>query len=386
MKCNTTEKQDGYNEITARVSEKCTGCRLCLKECGFLTKYGTPGDIAGLYNSDSPTLNGEAFECSLCSLCTSVCPENIDPASMFLAMRRKSVNDGNGYYSKHSSIVRYEKKGTSQTYSLYLLPENCDTVFFPGCTFTGTRPGQTKKLLDFLQEKIPHAGVVLDCCTKPSHDLGRQDYFQSMFNELIDYLTENGIKTVIVACPNCYKVFNTYGEGLKTVSVYEVMAEKGFAVDGDFDAEFMIHDPCACRFDMPVQQSVRTLAEKNGLTITEPTHSGNTTLCCGEGGSAGCINPSFSSGWTSKRTAEAGERPIISYCAGCVHFLGKKKKAFHILDFLFEPDKTISGRLKVSSAPFTYLNRLRLKKKLRKQKGPGSVGERNGRAVRKVSG
>lgn len=38
--------------------------------------------------------------------------------------------------------------------------------------------------------------------------------------------------------------------------------------------------------------------------------------------------------------------------------------ASHLLDLFFEPGKTISGTVRVSKAPFTYLNRLQLKKKL----------------------
>lgn len=377
MNINNSAKLDSHKEVTGTIFENCTGCNLCKKECGFLQKYGTPGEIADIYNRGNHKFDHTAFQCSLCSLCTAVCPENLDPSSMFLAMRRKAVQEGNGFYSKHSSIVSYEKKGTSKKYSLYLLPENCDTVFFPGCALTGTRPSQTNKTLEFLKDKIPSLGIVLDCCTKPSHDLGREDYFHSMFSELIDYLKDNGIKNIIVACPNCYKVFTSYGTGLNTISVYEVMEQNGFLLDDSYNATFIMHDPCVTRFDKTIQSSVRSLAQSNGLEIKETKNTGKKTFCCGEGGSAGCINPALSSGWTDKRTVEAGGTPILSYCAGCVSFLGKKNRAFHILDFLFEPEKTMAGKSKVSAAPFTYLNRLKLKKRLKKQKNSGITGERD---------
>ncbi len=35
--------------------------------------------------------------------------------------------------------------------------------------------------LNLFSKKIPSVGIVLDCCTKPSHDLGRDDFFNAMF-------------------------------------------------------------------------------------------------------------------------------------------------------------------------------------------------------------
>jgi heterodisulfide reductase subunit B len=70
-----------------------------------------------------------------------------------------------------------------------------------------------------LKETIPGLGIVLDCCSKPSHDLGREKVFQLMFGELKDYLFENGARNVLVACPNCHKVFKDYGDGLTVKTV-----------------------------------------------------------------------------------------------------------------------------------------------------------------------
>lgn len=367
MTVSNAIKIDCEKNIITEIDDKCTRCCKCKKDCGFLQKYGTPGDIAGRYRNDRKTFEDTAFECSLCALCTAVCPEKIDPASMFLEIRRQAVTDGKGLFKKHLSILNYEKRGTSKKYSLYLLPNNCETVFFPGCALAGTRPSQTLKTLDYLKEIMPSMGVVLDCCTKPSHDLGRQDYFIKMFSRMTTYLKNKGVKNIIVACPNCYKVFSTYSSGLKTTSVYEVMEQYGFTSGSSPKGYCTIHDPCVIRFNKNIQRSVRNLAQKNGLTIVEPKHTGTKTFCCGEGGSVGCINPQLSSGWTEKRSLETARTSLLSYCAGCINFLGKKNKTFHLLDYLFEPEKTLAGKHKVSRSPLTYLNRLQLKRRLKKQ-------------------
>ena len=350
---------------TVELLDKCTGCGLCTENCSFLQKHGNPKQIAESYNNNIDPWHNNAYECSLCSLCTAVCPEKADPASMMLSFRTKSVRNEKTNFSNYSGILNYEQKGLSEKYSLFRIPENSKTIFFPGCSLPGTRPEQTFNVFNFIREKEPDAGIVLSCCSKPSHDLGKQDDFKAAFSELKDRLIAEGIETVIVACPNCYKVFSAYANELKTISVYEFLNENDFRLDDTkFADAYSIHDPCATRFNTVVQRSIRRLAEKNGINIIEPVNTGDQTFCCGEGASVGCINPGFASGWTTKAVKQTDQKPVISYCAGCVNFLGKKTKAFHILDLLFEPEKTMSGKLKPSSAPFTYLNRLKLKKRL----------------------
>ena len=358
------------------VSQKCINCKLCQKECGFLRKYGKPKEIADSYDPSDRSHQAMPFECSLCRLCAAVCPVRIDPSKMFLEMRREMVKSGKGDYPEHAVILGYEKKGTSQRFSFYTLPEGCDTVFFPGCTLQGTRPDKVIKLYDHLKKKVPNLGMVLDCCTKPSHDLGREDYFNTMFQEMKKYLVDNGIRNVLVACPNCYKVFKMYGAEISVNSVYEFMAQNGLPDTGPVRGAVTIHDSCAVRFEEPVHAAVRDLVTAKGLTIEEMPHHGKKTLCCGEGGSVGFLAPELAKNWGNFRKKEAAGRRIITYCAGCANYLGSLTPASHLIDLLFEPEATLSGSVKVSKAPFTYLNRLRLKNLLKKKINGAAVRER----------
>ncbi len=361
---NSIENLITLDSITESIADTCNKCGICQEDCAFLTHYGNPGSIAEKYkNPDRWT--SASFECSLCGMCSSVCPQKLDPAAMFFEFRKDAVEKGQGDFSEHQTLLNYEQKGTSQKYTLYSLPENCDTVFFPGCSLPGTRPGSTLKSYQYLQKHIENIGIVLDCCTKPSNDLGQQDYFEKMFSELKNYLLEQGINTIIVACPNCYKIFNTYGQEFTTDTIYHIMSQKGLDDQKTVPGQVTIHDPCPTRFENKIHDSVRSVIKKRGLEIIDTPHIKSKTFCCGEGGAAGCLSPEFAREWTQKRTRESRSDKIASYCAGCVNLLSKKGRAFHILDLVFEPDKTMAGKATVSSAPFTYLNRLNLKKKLK---------------------
>ena len=359
-----------------QLCEKCIECGLCQKECRFLTEYGHPGSIAGRYKPAGKADQDRAFECSLCGLCTAVCPVGVDPARMFLQMRRDAVRRSGGDYPEHSTILGYERRGTSRRYTWYALPQGCGTVFFPGCTLPGTRPEKVKVLYEHLRHKVPDLGIVLDCCSKPSHDLGREDFFQAAFGEMKAYLLENGVRNVLVACPNCYRVFKNHGGELSVETVYEALADNNFPFSRKVSGSVTIHDPCSVRFEEPIHKAVRILAQRTGLSVEEMPHHGPKTLCCGEGGSVGFLSPDLAKNWRSLRKEESQGRRIITYCAGCANALGKVAPASHVLDLLFEPEAALAGKVKVSRAPVTYWNRMRLKSWFKKNVDAAVTRER----------
>ncbi|MCI5121781.1 MAG: hypothetical protein D3908_11435, partial [Candidatus Electrothrix sp. AUS4] len=199
-------------------SENCIECGLCVRQCSFLQEYGTPKAIASSWRPDSKAGQQLPFACNLCGLCTAVCPPKVglDPRAMFLAMRQQVVANGNAPFPEYKPLLTYEKSGTSSLFSCFALPENCDTVLFPGCAFAGTRPARLLELYAHLRQSIPTLGMVLGCCTKPSHDLGRRDFFHSRFGELRQALMDQRIRRVLVLCPSCHAVFKQYGAPLQT--------------------------------------------------------------------------------------------------------------------------------------------------------------------------
>ena len=342
------------------VSDGCTGCGACVRECGFLQLHGSPRDLAGCYDPEAPESRLLCFECSLCGLCSAVCPEGLDPKALFLEMRREAAERGYGAFAEHKGLLAYERTGVSRRFSWYGLPAGCTTIFFPGCALPGTRPAATLEVYRRLRQAIPDLGLVLDCCTKPSHDLGRQGYFLAMFGELVAWLEAHGVRQVLVACPNCYKVFSEYAPQLQTETVYQRLAEiMPETAPPAPTAAVTIHDPCVVRFAAAPQQAVRTLLAGLGVGVEEMPHTRTTALCCGEGGSVGAVAPELADGWGERRADEAAGRPVVTYCAGCANHLGKRLQVRHLLDLVCNTPKPAKGLI-------TYVNRLRLKSRFKK--------------------
>ncbi|MDQ5986052.1 MAG: hypothetical protein CSYNP_01770 [Syntrophus sp. SKADARSKE-3] len=348
------------------ISTQCIECPACQKSCVFLQNYGTPKTIADAFEPDNAKNEHLPFECSLCGLCAAVCPVGLRPDKLFLEMRREKVRREPDDFAEHSGLLAYEKRGVSRLFTWYGLPPGCDTVLFPGCALAGTRPQATLKLYGLLRQSVPTLGIVLDCCLKISHDLGRQAYFQAMFREMNHYLVENGIRKVLVACPNCYMIFKAYGEGLAIETIYETLVTIADPTGDAVRGAVTIHDPCALRFTAPVHDAVRRLVEGLGLTVEEMIHRGKETLCCGGGGSVVCLSPRLADAWASARKEEAQGRRIVTYCAGCAGNLDLITPASHIVDLLCDPKGTMAGNTAVAKSPRTYLNRLLLKRRLRK--------------------
>jgi CheY-like chemotaxis protein len=294
---------------------------------------------------------------------------------MFLEMR--NTCSAGGKKACRDRILAYEKLGTSPRYSYYALPRGCDTVFFPGCALPATRPGITLELFGHLRQTVPSVGIVLDCCTKPSHDLGHFDHFRQMFYEMKRYLVRNGICRIITACPNCHTVFKAYGHGLSVQTAYEYMDEVPPEDLPSLTGKVVIHDPCPMRFDQGVQNAARGLVSKMGLAITPVAHERKHTLCCGEGGSVSPVAKDLSENWRKILKKEIGENPVVTYCAGCANALGKTMPAFHLLDLIFDPFAWIGKKPKKSTSPFTRWNRLGLKRKLIKTFPAEVTRERN---------
>lgn len=352
----------------AEILSGCDECGLCVNQCAYLQRSGNPLQIASALDGATPASLTSAFDCTLCGLCTRVCPQQLPLDRFFLEMRREAVDRNQAEFAAHRPLKKYEQLGTSKRFTLYRLPQDCTTIFFPGCSLSGTRPEGVNQVFRQLQQSDARIGIVFDCCLKPSHSLGREAYVDRMFSEMRDWLVAQGVNEVLVACPNCQVMFEGFGQVLRVRTVWEALADAGLQPPAA-GGTVTVHDPCVIRNSAPTHAAVRTLLQRQGLRVEEMPHCGPTTVCCGKGGGVDLLRPELAAAWRGLRRDEAAGRRIISYCAGCVQALGTRTPTSHLVDILFDPQAALADRKKGAKAPWTYLNRLRMKRAYQRKKG-----------------
>ena len=185
-------------------------------------------------------------------------------------------------------------------------------------------------------KKIPGIGIVLNCCGKPSRDIGDNDRFDGIFNNTIKEFSILGVEEVVVACINCHKVFNE-NSNIKLRTVYEIIAEKGldaYSPGSSNSREITIHDSCPARYSPEIQKAVRSIASTMGFELNEMKRKNEFTECCGAGGCAPLGNTALADRHTKKRTEQA-KGQLISYCAHCRERFSSYRPSLHILDLCF---------------------------------------------------
>lgn len=361
---------DSLAEILAR---DCKRCKMCEKECPLLRKRGMPGEIAAalLAGKEGAAAAREiAFLCSLCGLCTQVCPvRGLDPRGFFQALREEAVAEDPSLLDVYKPLLRYERTGLTKAFSFYGLTApgggRARRVFFPGCSLSGTRPDTVWRVLEKLRAEDPATGFVMHCCAKPSLMLGRRDFFLERARELAARLERAGVEEVLAACPNCLNTLREIDPPYAVRSVYEVLAasdpEPGPGLERIKTA---VHDPCVLRAGKATHAAVRDLLWNHGCSVSEMRHAHHKALCCGEGGGATFSSPELAETWLRMRLEEAKGRDLAVYCAGCLERLAPHARVRHVLDILLdgnggdaaEPPRPASGLRK-------YFNRLRLKQR-----------------------
>jgi NADPH-dependent glutamate synthase beta subunit-like oxidoreductase/Fe-S oxidoreductase len=322
-------------------------CSQCVQNCTFLRQYlknfpYTEKEMVRILASrglEEPLI---PYSCHYCGLCQAVCPQDLHAGQVCLDYRRSLVAQGRGPLPSHKGVQNYVKWGSHPIFTLSR-PDpatgKAKQVFFPGCSLPGYFPHLVKAAYGYLRERLPHTGIMLNCCGAPSMMLGEEEVQEQVAARVAAEFEKLGAQELIGACIHCLNTLNTYCPEIKTRSLYEVMIEHGLpkASQGMAGSVFQVHDPCGARYTTPVQDAVRELVGAAGHQLEEMEHNRERTICCGAGGLVPAVDNPLAKKMTAFRLSEATQ-DLVVYCATCrAKFVNAGHDSLHVLELLFNP-------------------------------------------------
>ena len=234
-------------------------------------------------------------------------------------------------------VKLHQTLSNSKLYNKTSNLEECEILFFPGCSLSTHKQYIIDDIYRYLKKHIKNVGISFSCCFKPSFLVRDMDSFERYYTKLDEKLKDNKINKVIVACPNCYKTIKSNSKQIEVIFLLDIIKEYGIDDDlkgyyNNIDIEFMLHDACAIRGENSIYDSSRYILDELGIKYKEFILNKEKSMCCGEK-----IKDKVKSEKVLKKRLEGIENDhIISYCQACSkRMLSQDKKSIHILDLLF---------------------------------------------------
>ena len=315
-------------DAAQREADRCLGCSCsqCVQHCTFLQHYVTDGragarDLVQLLIEQGEAEPHIPYSCNICGLCQAVCPQGLNTGRACLEFRERLVAAGKAPLPQHQAIQNYERWGTHPTFALSR-PDpatgRARRVFFPGCALSGHSPHLVKSAYAYLRQRLPDTGIILNCCGAPSQLLGQRQELERVAGGVAAELARLGATELIAACTHCLHTIRDFLPGIKTRSIYEVMAETGLPPELARGKKlvFNIQDACGARQSPEIHEAVRHLVQAAGHGLEEMAHTRERSLCCGSGGMAAAVAPDLARQLTEARLAEA-KFDLVTYCAAC---------------------------------------------------------------------
>jgi NADPH-dependent glutamate synthase beta subunit-like oxidoreductase/Fe-S oxidoreductase len=322
-------------------------CSQCVKNCTFLQHYVkqfpyTEKELVRLLGERSGADSLLPYSCHYCGLCQAVCPKVLHAGKPCLAAREALVAQGQGPLPPHKGIQNYVKWGVSPTFALSR-PDpatgKAKRVFFPGCSLAGHSAEVVKAAYDYLRQKLPDTGFMLNCCGAPSYFMGEKDVMLRVIGNVARELKTLGAEEILVACPHCYQTFQEFLPEVHTRTIYEVLSEVGLPPGAQAASPwtFNIQDACGTRQAPQVHEAVRRLVNDLGYNIEEMAHNRERSICCGSGGMVPAVAPELAKKMTEFRLSEA-THDLVTYCASCrARLIKAGHPTLHVLDLPFNP-------------------------------------------------
>lgn len=345
-------------DIVEAHREKCTQCGKCLEVCPRYDDLDLIKILYGYLEGKSEIDSDSLLRCLTCGLCTDACPDRLGIKLLISPARQKWVNE-NGLTDRQTMVDPdaennlFKKIAGMDEITTYE-DDLGSVVYFPGCagTFINKIMAQAAVvLLEIAAVDYTVLNGVEYCCGAVSAGSGDPGPIRRNGQRNISEIRKRGAKTLITACPGCFKAFKDiypriFGKldfQVLHISQYlELLIREGkLTPKAVLNHRVFYHDPCHLTRGMGVYREARNLLENiPGTELANKTPE--SSACCGFGGGVRVNYPSESLKVASDRY-EAAEKLgcdiIITNCGGCMQNLieaGKDEriKVFDLAEYL----------------------------------------------------
>ncbi len=377
------EPSTGYTGDEAiQEASRCIQCECleCVKQCVYLQEYKEYPKtlVRKIYNNQAivqgtRSANKMINSCSLCTQCTTICPNDFPVAEVCRTSRQEMVRDKHMPLSAHEFALEDMSFSLSEFCTLNRHQPGTSAsrfLFYPGCQLAGSAPEAVKKAYQLLSDQMTGGvGLMLGCCGIPAHWAGQEKMFTETMDRFKTEIMKLGNPKVITACSSCLSIFREFAEEIEVTSLWEVLDSLQLPIAantaGSPRQPLTIHDPCTARHQTELRTSVRNICARLGMDIIENDCSGELTDCCGYGGLMQFANQPLG-GKAAQVKAGRSEHAGLAYCAMCRDNLAAAgPPVAHLLDYIF-PKSCTGDPLKRSNPGFSarHENRARLKEQL----------------------
>ena len=288
----------------------------------------------------------DIYKCSVCGICSIVCPANLDLVKFWEEIRRELVEKKIAPLSVHRKVrdITYRDfnpyGGEQQKRSDWLefKVEKSRTLYFAGCTASFKAHNiarSTANALKKLGVEFTVLGPQEYCCGSPFIRTGQRDISKMLFTKNLRVWQREGIEEIITSCPGCYKTikedYMKFAEEARIEFSFEVKhVSTVFAElmnrEGKLDLAATYHDPCHLGRHMGVYEDPREVIRRAGVKLVEMERNRKFALCCGAGGGLRTQFREIAMAIAEERIREAletGTNVIITSCPFCEYNLSR---------------------------------------------------------------
>jgi heterodisulfide reductase subunit D len=350
------EMQEYYPDV-----HKCIRCGFCVNWCpgGFSTweSYTPRGRMqtirALLEKRLEPNANirDAMYKCVQCAYCTYRCPAGVRCADAIKATRAylvqnklslETVDNLESTVRENKNIYALPTEARTEWIDYFDLKDKvkiggkADLVYFGGCVASLfgralSISAATSLILNKLNVNWTYLGAQEYCCGNPLFQTGKLEHAEELAKLNRKTIQETGAKTVLTACPGCYRVFvheypRLIGDlGVDVIHISQYLEKKIDEGKVNFTEKvekiIAYHDPCELGRHIGVYEPPRkVLSSIPGVKLVEFTHNRNYTQCCGAGGVVKGTNPKWALELGKEKLDQAhdiGAEMITSTCPTC---------------------------------------------------------------------